>query len=151
MYLAFKDLANLFADRRGANEPNLLFYTVTDHSKAMQPKGIFIPLNKESGELSEAIANGAIAAIWDKSETLPQYTPGPFPVFFTEDPAEALRKLLQFYLEKLDGETEKIMDITKFDFLNKKLLNKNNQTYDIAVMLKRAAVDNKDVLQDRRG
>ncbi|MDQ0198497.1 hypothetical protein [Neobacillus ginsengisoli] len=151
MYLAFKDLAYLFADSRGAKEPNLLFYTVTDQSKVLQPKGIFIPLNKESGELSEAIANGAIAAIWDKAQNLPLYTPSQFPVFFTEDPVEAVRILLQLYLEKLDGETEKKMDMTKFDFLNKKLLNKNNQTYDIAVMLKRAEAENKDVYPERRG
>ena len=30
-----------------------------------QPKGIFIPLYHDSGELQEAIANGAIGTLWD--------------------------------------------------------------------------------------
>lgn len=151
MYLAFKDLANVFADKRGANEPNLVFYSVTDQAKIKQPKGIFILLNDESGELSDAIANGAIAAVWDKKVKLPPYTPSQFPVFFTEDTIEAVRNLLQYYLQKLDGEIEKKMDITKFDFLNKELLNKNEQTYDIAVMLKKVAREIDNIRRERRG
>ena len=37
-----------------------------------QPRGLFIPLNDDSGELLDAIANGAIAAIWERDETSTQ-------------------------------------------------------------------------------
>ena len=134
MFLALKDLASLFTDIKGIQD-DMMFYTVTDQANTVQPKGLFVPINEESGELLDAIANGAIAAIWDYEKKLPRYTPTYFPVFFTNDKAEAIKNMLKLYSEKLNGETNKHMEITNFNFLNKKLLNKNNQTYDIAVIL----------------
>jgi UDP-N-acetylmuramyl pentapeptide synthase len=132
MYLDLKDLAFLFNDHRGA-QVDLLVFTFTDDSKCRQPKGVYIPLNGESdgGELQEAIANGAIAAIWDKGKKLPRYTPNHFPLFFTSNLVEALQMVVQFYLEKLSGEETKEMETTKF------VLNKNDLSYDIAVMLEK--------------
>ncbi|MEH7479676.1 hypothetical protein V7157_00920, partial [Neobacillus drentensis] len=51
------------------------------------------------------------------------------------DPADAIVTILKRYIEKLNGETDKTMAITNFKFSNKKLLNKNNETYDISVLL----------------
>ncbi|MFJ5713406.1 hypothetical protein [Neobacillus sp. NPDC093127] len=149
MYLASKDMAVLFHGQRGIND-DFSFYTVTDKASFSQPKGLFVRVNEESGDLSEAIANGAIAAVWDDEEKLPQYTPNHFPVFFTNDSAEAIKELIKIYNEKLDGETNSTMEITNFKFSNKKLLNKNKQTYDIAVILEK--LTNKIVLdKERRG
>ncbi|WP_051633681.1 hypothetical protein [Bacillus sp. UNC41MFS5] len=134
MYLALKDLVSLFEKSRGVKD-NLLFLTVCDQAHSAQPKGLFISLTKDAGELSDAISNGAIAAIWDQGHELPSYIPNQFPLFFTPDPAEAIVTILSRYIEKLNGETDKIMEITNFKFTNKKLLNKNKETYDIAVML----------------
>jgi UDP-N-acetylmuramyl pentapeptide synthase len=134
MYLSLQDLTRIFECSRGARE-DLSIYHVTDKSCAEQPKGVFVKLNEESGELGEAIANGAIAAIWEQNIEIPRYTPNHFPIFFVSDPADAVQRLLTFYIEKLDGDMEEKMEITNFNFLTKKLLNKNNQTYDIAVML----------------
>jgi len=134
MYLALKDLISLFENSRGVKD-NLLFVTVCDQAYTAQPKGLFVSLNKNAGELSEAISNGAIAAIWEQGHEVPSYTPNHFPIFFTTDPAEAIVTILNRYIEKLNGETDKIMEITNFKFTNKKLLNKNKETYDIAVML----------------
>lgn len=136
MYIALKDLASLFSDSRGIKD-DFLFVSVTDMANETQPKGLFVPLNKESGELSEAIANGAIAAVWDAENKLPPYTPNQFPIFFTNDPAVAIVSLLTYYLQKLDGETDKNMEITNFKFSHEKLLYKNSETYDIAVMIKK--------------
>jgi len=147
MYLSLQDLTRLFEHTRGARE-NLLIHHVTDQSRVLQPKGVFVKLNEESGELGEAIANGAIAAIWEKNIDIPRYTPNHFPVFFVSDPADAIRRLVTFYIEKLDGDMEEKMKITNFDFLTKKLLNKNNQTYDIAVMLE---IINTKNSEERRG
>lgn len=132
MYLDLKDLALLFRDHRGA-QVDLSVFTLTDDSKCRQPKGVYIPLSEESGggELQEAIANGAIAAIWDKGKKLPRYTPNHFPLFFTSNLVEALQMVVQFYLEKLSGEETKEMETTKF------VLNKNDLSYDIAVMLEK--------------
>lgn len=134
MYLALKDLESLFDHSRGIHD-NLLFVSVSDQANETQPKGLFVSFNGKYEELSEAITNGAIAAIWDHEHVLPRYTPNYFPIFFTDDPAKSIVAILNRYIEKLNGETDKIMEITNFKFSNKKLLNKNKETYDIAVML----------------
>ncbi|MGF6951224.1 UDP-N-acetylmuramyl pentapeptide synthase [Neobacillus sp. B4I6] len=142
MYLALKDLGGLFDSSRGIQD-DFLFASVSDQAKEAQPKGLFVSYNGMNGELSEAIANGAIAAIWNQEYDLPRYTPNHFPVFFTNDPADAIVTILNRYIEKLNGETDKIMAITNFKFSNKKLLNKNNETYDISVLLNEVINKNK--------
>jgi UDP-N-acetylmuramyl pentapeptide synthase len=142
MYLALKDLGGLFDSSRGIQD-DFLFASVSDQANEAQPKGLFVSYNGMNGELSEAIANGAIAAIWNQEYDLPRYTPNHFPVFFTNDPADAIVTILNRYIEKLNGETDKIMAITNFKFSNKKLLNKNNETYDISVLLNEVINKNK--------
>ncbi|MBT2726015.1 hypothetical protein J7E63_03560 [Bacillus sp. ISL-75] len=142
MYLALKDLEGLFDSSRGIQD-DFLFASVSDQANEAQPKGLFVSYNGMNGELTEAIANGAIAAIWNQEHDLPRYTPNHFPVFFTNDPADAIVTILNRYIEKLNGETDKIMAITNFKFSNKKLLNKNNETYDISVLLNEVINKNK--------
>jgi UDP-N-acetylmuramyl pentapeptide synthase len=151
MYLAFNDLVKLFSDKRGIKDADHLYITVTDDAKAIQTRGLFIPLSEDSGELLEAIANGAIAAILDKKKQLPKYTPNHFPIFFTDNPIEAVRELLRFYIEKIDGDRAEKMNMTNFVFLNKKLLKENKETYDIAVMLEKIAMKNSNHDVERRG
>ncbi|MFJ5761734.1 hypothetical protein ACIQAA_21995 [Neobacillus sp. NPDC093182] len=151
MYLAFNDLVKFFSDIRGIKEAEHFYMTVTDDANTMQTRGLFIPLNENSGELLEAIANGAIAAIWDKKKQLPKYTPNHFPIFFTETPIEAVRELLQSYIEKIDGDKAEKMNMTNFEFLNKKLLKENKETYDIAVMLEKISKINLKDDFERRG
>lgn len=140
MYLAFNDLVTLFSDYKGVKDADHLYFTVTDSANIEQKRGLFIPLNDVSGELLEAIANGAIAAIWDKKKQVPRYTPNHFPIFLTDKPIEGVRDLVRLYLEKIDGDKTEKMDMTKFVFLNKKLLKENKETYDIAVMLEKLNV-----------
>lgn len=149
MYLALKDLTQLFSEKQGVQD-DMLFHTMADQSDVAQPRGLFVPLNENSGSLSEAIANGAIAAVWDSEKEIPYYTPNHFPIFFTNDPILAIQSILNLYKEKLDGETDKIMDITNIKLSNKKLLNKNQVSYDIAVMLKKIT-DHHDNNSERRG
>lgn len=139
MYLAFNDLVTLFPDFKGVREADHRYITVTDQAGIMQTRGLYIPLNDNSGELLDAIANGAIAAVWDKGKPVPRYTPNHFPIFFTDKPVSGVIDLLQFYFEKLNGDNEEKMDITKFVFLDKKLLKENKETYDIAVLLEKIA------------
>ena len=62
-----------------------------------QPKGIFIPLYHDSGELKEAIANGAIAALWEDDKALPNYMPNHFSVFYANDLWKGLKNMLEKY------------------------------------------------------
>ena len=52
MYLAFKDVADLFADRKGVQEAEHFYYTVSDQANILQPKGLFIAINDDAGELN---------------------------------------------------------------------------------------------------
>lgn len=151
MYLAFNDLIKLFSEIRGLKDAEHFYMTVTDNAKATQMRGLFIPINEDSGELLEAIGNGAIAAIWDKKKQLPKYTPNHFPIFYTDNSIKAVRELLQFYIEKMDGDNAEKMNRTNFDFLNKKLLKENKETYDIAVMLEKISKMNPKDDLERRG
>ncbi|MGX6442041.1 hypothetical protein ACWM35_02250 [Neobacillus sp. K501] len=139
MYLAFNDLVEMFEKFKGVQEADHWYYTVTDSAKMPQPRGLFLPISDDSGDLLEAIANGAIAAVWDSKKQVPHYTPNHFPVFYTDEPVAALRHVLKMLLEKLDGEIEEKMIKTNFVILNKELLKENKQTYDIAVMLEKIA------------
>ncbi|MEH7110829.1 hypothetical protein V7124_00485 [Neobacillus niacini] len=142
MYLAFNDLVTLFSDFKGVKEADHLYFTITDNAAVAQPRGLFIPLNDNSGELLDAIANGAIAAIWERNKPIPKYAPNHFPIFFTDNPIEGMTQLLRFYYEKINGDNAKKMNVTKFVFLNKKLLKENKETYDIAVMLEKGLLKN---------
>lgn len=151
MYLAFNDLVTLFPDFRGVKEADHLYFTVTDNADAPQARGLFVPINDASGELLAAIANGAIAAIWDKAKPVPKYTPNHFPIFFTDNQIDAVRELLRVYFEKIDGDNIEKMNMTNFVFFNKKLLKENKETYDIAVMLEQISMKNPDNNSERRG
>ncbi len=129
-----KQLGEIFLDRQGVKD-EIWIHTVCDQASVLQSRGLFIPLSEASGELSEAIANGAVAVIWDKNKPLPPYTPNHFPVFYTSHLDIAVSEILKHYIEKLNGDIDKNMSITNFKISEKKLLKKNKQTYDIAVML----------------
>lgn len=132
MPLTYNELAHLFPKRKGINDSVLQFHTVTAFSQVLQPKGIFIPLYSDSGELNEAIENGAIAAIWDEKKILPSYTPSYFPVFLTNDLWKGLEDMLNQLSKKLSLSEEIESDQTTFCLLHKNSLNRVRNTYDIA-------------------
>jgi hypothetical protein len=133
MFLMYEDIANLFLKTKGVGN-NLPFYSVSTSSSMKQPKGLFVPVFKDSGELNEAIQNGAIAAIWDDSVQLPTYVPNHFPIFFTNDLMGSLYDVVRVFLEKLNGDKMQIMSTTKFLFDKEKLLNENFPSYDKPVL-----------------
>ncbi|WP_449619297.1 hypothetical protein [Robertmurraya sp. Marseille-Q9965] len=132
MYLTYEDVSLLFPEVAGIKDVNVDFQTVSFSATTKQPKGLFIPMNHSSGELKLAIANGAIAAVWKKGMEIPTYTPNHFPIFFTEDLLQALKKILLLNKEK--NNTRKKEDMTDFLFLDEKLLNDFYETYDSAVI-----------------
>jgi hypothetical protein len=135
MTLLYRDFIRLFPKTNGRSDPALAFYTVTAFAHILQPKGIFIPLYKDSGELKEAIEHGAIAAIWDEEIPLPSYTPTYFYIFYTNDLWKGLKNMLEQYCKKLDTIEELDQnERTKFYFSLKNSLNEKENTYDIAVM-----------------
>jgi hypothetical protein len=135
--ITFADLTVLFPKSRGIKDDTITFNTVCAYSYMKQAKGIFIPLYEHSGELNEAIENGAIAVIWNEKEPLPSYTPNHFPVFYTNDGWKGLKKMLEQYIIKQDISEIKNRNMTNFLFLEKKSLKEEINTYDLAVMAKK--------------
>jgi UDP-N-acetylmuramyl pentapeptide synthase len=132
MFLTNSDLVDLFPNSQGVNDP-LEFLTVSTDATLLQPKGLFVPLFEGSGELQDAIKNGAIATVWDIKKKLPHYIPNHLPVFFTEQITDAFELILKHYERKLNNENSESINMTKFLFIEDKLLNENIPSYDIPV------------------
>jgi len=150
MPLTYNELANLFPNRRGINDSVLHFHTVTAFSQVLQPKGIFIPVYRDSGELNEAIENGAIAAIWDEEKALPSYTPSYFPVFLTNDLWKGLEDMLNQLSKKISSSEIIESDQTTFCLFHKNSLNIIRNTYDIAEVVKEFTLLNKQTKREGR-
>jgi UDP-N-acetylmuramyl pentapeptide synthase len=150
MPLTYNELANLFPNRRGINDSVLHFHTVTTFSQVLQPKGIFIPVYRDSGELNEAIENGAIAAIWDEEKALPSYTPSYFPVFLTNDLWKGLEDMLNQLSKKISSSEIIESDQTTFCLFRKNSLNIIRNTYDIAEVVKEFTILNKQTKREGR-
>lgn len=150
MPLTYNELANLFPNRRGINDSVLHFHTVTAFSQVLQPKGIFIPVYRDSGELNEAIENGAIAAIWDEEKALPSYTPSYFPVFLTNDLWKGLEDMLNQLSKKISSSEIIESDQTTFCLFHKNSLNIIRNTYDIAEVVKEFTILNKQTKREGR-
>jgi len=150
MPLTYNELANLFPNRRGINDSVLHFHTVTTFSQVLQPKGIFIPVYRDSGELNEAIENGAIAAIWDEEKSLPSYTPSYFPVFLTNDLWKGLEDMLNQLSKKISSSEIIESDQTTFCLFRKNSLNIIRNTYDIAEVVKEFTILNKQTKREGR-
>lgn len=131
MTLSYKLILQAIPEAKGFVKEDLLFQTVSFIADSKQPKGLFIPLYKDhSGDLSTAIANGAIGAIWEEGVELPSYTPNHFPIFYTKDLKEGILKMIEIYDEQLQEQENTI----KFIFLQENSLNSNMESYDIPVI-----------------
>lgn len=151
MFLTYKDLSELFPNSRGIRDINLPFHTISSFAEQNQHKGLFIPLSEESGELSKAIENGAIGAIWEEGKEIPKYTPNHFPIFITNDIVKGFKEMTKQYMKKIKTSETKNMDMTKFLFLEEKLLNENFKTYDIAVVEENLNLFIEQLSEERRG
>ncbi|PAD27295.1 hypothetical protein CHH62_04130 [Niallia circulans] len=131
MTLSYKLILQAIPEAKGFVKEDLLFQTVSFLAECEQPKGLFIPLYKDnSGDLSAAITNGAIGAIWEEGMELPTYTPNHFPIFYTKDLKEGILKMSKIYEQQLQPQEK----TTKFIFLQENSLNSHIETYDIAVI-----------------
>lgn len=129
MLLTYSDLVKIFPKSQGIRD-EIQFNMVSTDASLLQPKGLFIPLFDDSGELKEAIQNGAIGAIWDEKQPLPSYVPNQFPIFFSKNLKDALDTMIQTYIEQFTGDNIDFMNMTKFLFVEEKLLKESFSSYD---------------------
>ncbi|HYK73814.1 MAG TPA: hypothetical protein VEV44_11950 [Pseudoneobacillus sp.] len=129
MFIAYSDLVRFFPKSQGIRD-EIQFYTVSTDASLLQPKGLFIPLFNDSGELKEAIQNGAIGAVWDEKRPLPSYVPTQFPILFSNNVKDSLKTIIESYLEQINGDNIDIMNMTKYLFIEEKLLKESVSSYD---------------------
>ncbi|UII57315.1 hypothetical protein LS684_07720 [Cytobacillus spongiae] len=127
MLLTYEDLRRLFPNASGIDDADLQFHTVAISSDTKQQKGLYIPVEKDSTNLQEAIENGAIAAIWDKDLQVPSYTPNHFPILYTKDHVKGLIQMIEFYNDKVSGLKSKREDMTQIFIQNEVLFHENRQ------------------------
>lgn len=101
--LTYNDVKASLPDAKGIKEADFSFECIVFQSSESQQKGLFVSSN-EDADLQKAISNGAIAAVWPVDKELPFYTPNHFPVFFTNNPIDAIIELTEKHKTKLSLE-----------------------------------------------
>ncbi|PKG22130.1 hypothetical protein [Niallia nealsonii] len=134
MTLSYKLINEAISDAKGFKEETMMFHTVSFYADVVQPKGLFVPFyDNSSGSLQEAIANGAIGAIWEAGKGIPSYTPNHFPIFYTKDIKKGLIKMIELMRENVQTQSSVH---TKFIYKKETSLNTVLETYDVSVMAK---------------
>lgn len=133
MTLSYKLINDAIPDAKGFKEETMVFQTVSFYADVAQPKGLFVPFYENAGLLQEAIANGAIGAIWEEGKEIPFYTPNHFPIFYTKDIKKGLIKMIE--LMKKSVQTQNHVH-TKFIYKKETSLNTVLETYDVSVIAK---------------
>ncbi|WP_042223857.1 UDP-N-acetylmuramoyl-tripeptide--D-alanyl-D-alanine ligase [Oceanobacillus manasiensis] len=85
---------------------HLEIYEVTTDSRKHSTNALFIPLVGENFDghtyLEQAVDNGAVATIWDKSKPLPKDLDSSFIVYEVEDTLKSLQKIALQYRNEID-------------------------------------------------
>jgi UDP-N-acetylmuramoyl-tripeptide--D-alanyl-D-alanine ligase len=106
MLFTTKWVSTIFTDYKGAATDAISIDAVTTDSRPQTKHGLFIPLvgDKFDGHdyVKQAFDNGAVAAVWNRQQPLPEFLPTDFPVFFVENSLSALQALAAAYREKID-------------------------------------------------
>lgn len=111
MMLEYNDVLRILPEFRGVQVP-ISFKKITFSSEHDQEKGLFVFTADD--DLQQAIHQGAVAAVWKKDVKVPFYAPNHFPIFFADEPVEAVVQIIDQYKHKISigqkrGKTELIM------------------------------------------
>lgn len=144
MFLSYNDMAELFPERRGIQDPFISYESASIFSNDLQPKGLFIPAVSNSGDLKQAIENGAISALWERGIETPSYTPNHFPIFLTDNLSNGIQRILHFYVAKLEQEKE-IEEVTNILFSKESFSQENdNNLVELLNKLSKVNEDRKE-------
>ena len=133
--LTYEDVVQLFPNKKRFIDPSIHFHTVSAYARYSQAKGIFIPLYHDSGELQEAIANGAIGTLWEYDKALPDYMPNHFFVFYANDLWKGLKNMIEKYQEIVMSNDKG--NYTQFLLENESNLNNITQPSDLSSLIKK--------------
>ncbi|HEY4600397.1 MAG TPA: UDP-N-acetylmuramoyl-tripeptide--D-alanyl-D-alanine ligase [Cerasibacillus sp.] len=106
MLFTIHDLIQLFPNINEDIEKNTAIQSVSTDSRQDISDSLFVPIIGETFDghdyLLDAIANGAIAALWEQSKKIPASLPNGFPLFLVDDTISALQQLSQYYRRKIN-------------------------------------------------
>lgn len=98
-------LSKVFPEHRHNTKEAIEIIQVSTDTRKNLEGGLFVPLRGESFDahdfLSAALEKGAVAALWEKRQPVPESLPEGFPLFFVEDTLAALQNLSRQYLSKV--------------------------------------------------
>ncbi len=101
MLFKAKWLSEIFTDYKSEIDEEIQIDIVTTDSRTKNNNTLFIPLIGDNfdghGYIEQAISNGAIAVLWDKSKPLPNEIDTKIIVFYVEDTLTALQTLAGAY------------------------------------------------------
>ncbi|WP_100404567.1 UDP-N-acetylmuramoyl-tripeptide--D-alanyl-D-alanine ligase [Bacillus solitudinis] len=87
-------------------EGERFFRCVSTDTRSLQPNDLFVPLVGEifNGHtfIQQAIKNGAAAALWAKSESIPDKLPDSFQLYIVEDTLVSLQQMAKNYREQIN-------------------------------------------------
>lgn len=113
MLCTIQFLQEVFPEWEGRVAPDTPIETVMTDSRASLQGALFIPIVGERFDahqfIAQAINQGAIAALWDKTQDFPDNYPEDFVFFLVEDTTVALQNLAQAYRNKVNP---KVIGIT---------------------------------------
>lgn len=101
MQFSITDLNNIFGVDNVNTTNDIQIENVMTDSRKKVSNGLFIPIIGERFDghdfIDQAIAHGAIAALWDKTVPVPTSIPNSFILYFVNDTTDALQKLALHY------------------------------------------------------
>ncbi|MFC4023242.1 UDP-N-acetylmuramoyl-tripeptide--D-alanyl-D-alanine ligase [Oceanobacillus longus] len=99
-------LSKIFTDNQGDVQDNKEIKVVTTDSRSKDNNSLFIPIVGENFDahvfIEQAIKNGAVAVLWDKSKKIPESVSPQFPVFLVDDTLKALQDLSAQYRNEIN-------------------------------------------------
>lgn len=106
MLFKAKWLSEIFTDYKSEIPEEMQIDIVTTDSRTKNNNTLFIPLVGDNFDghayIEQAISNGAIAVLWDKSKLLPKEIDAKIIVFYVEDTLVALQKLAGAYRDEIN-------------------------------------------------
>src|SRR5690625_4441500 len=98
-------LQGVFSEQIGKGSTTSQIRGIMTDSRKKQQDSLFIPIIGERFDahqfIDQAIKNGAIAALWDKTHNIPESYPEDFVFFLVDDTVTALQTLASAYCEEV--------------------------------------------------
>src|SRR5699024_8879530 len=99
-------LQEIFLEQKGKCSTTSEIQGIMTDSRKKQQDTLFVPIIGERFDahqfIDQAIKNGAIAALWDKTHNIPEDYPEDFVFFLVDDTITALQTLASAYCEKIN-------------------------------------------------